>query len=147
MAAAAGCQRNIQALARRRPDTHGKDVAALGGGWNLHVEGACAELAVAKLEGCYWEPVWRQIDRDRDDLSGWQVRSTSRPNGSLLLHAEDPDAGRFVLVVGLAPKFQVVGWTLGKLGKRPEFWRTDTGRPAFFVPPSALQRFPEAMAA
>lgn len=147
LAAIAGCQRNLQGLARGRPVAFGVSATAPGGTWGIHIEGACAELAVAKATGSYWEPVWSQTDDQRDDVEGWQVRSTARDNGALILHPTDPDDARFVLLVGLAPRYRIAGWIDGAAGKRQEFWRTDTGRPAFFVPQSALQPFSTAVAA
>lgn len=146
LAAGAGCKRYVHALAKGRSDTYGFD-AAHGGGWSIHIEGACAELAVAKATRSYWEPVWADLDDQRDDVGGWHVRSTPRRNGSLIVHPPDPDDGRFVLVTGAAPRFRIAGWIVGREAKRLEFWRTDTGRPAFFVPQSALQPFSTAVAA
>lgn len=144
LAAIAGCQRNVQGMARGRPLAFGADPEAA---WSIHIEGACAELAVAKATNSYWEPVWAQTDDQRDDIEGWQVRSTPRRSGCLLIHQTDPDEARFVLVVGTAPTFRIAGWIVGREAKRLEFWRTDTGRPAFFVPQSALQPFSTAVAA
>lgn len=133
-----GAMRNLQARRRGRPDTHGKDVSKMDGGWGLHIEGAAAEMAVAKATGRYWDGVWNEIDRSRDDVAGIQVRSTTRDNGCLILHQSDNDNDVFYLVVGLAPRFRLAGCIRASDGKDQRFWRTDTGRPAFFVPQSEL---------
>jgi hypothetical protein len=135
-----GAMRNLQARRRARPDTHGKDVSKMDGGWGLHIEGAAAEMAVAKMRGAYWDGVWSEIDRERDDVAGIQVRSTTRNNGCLILHPSDNDRDLFYLAVGMAPTFRIAGMIRAAHGKREEFWRTDTGRPAFFVPQSALHQ-------
>jgi hypothetical protein len=142
MAANAGVQRNLQALARGRAAAHGFTDKA-GAGWAIDIEGACAELAVAKAVGTYWEPVWERTDRQRDDVEGWQIRSTPRANGCLIVHPSDPDDARFVLVTGTVPTFTIVGWLYGWEAKSDEFWRDPgTGRPAYFVPAARLRALP-----
>lgn len=133
-----GGMRNIEARRRGRPDTYGKNVSEMEGGWGVHIEGAAAEMAVAKSLNNYYEGVWREIDRSRGDVGRVQVRSTMRANGCLILHPEDNDEHVFYLVTGIAPTFRIVGSILAARGKVDRFWRTDTGRPAFFVPQSEL---------
>jgi hypothetical protein len=137
-AAGVGAMRNIQARRRGRPDTYGKDVTGLEGGWGVHIEGAAAEMAVAKALGLYWEGVWSEIDRGRGDVGDYQVRHTLRDKGCLLLHPDDLDDAMFVLVTGVAPKLRIAGKIMGREGKDTRYWRTDTGRPAFFIPQGAL---------
>lgn len=57
------------------------------------------------------------------------------------MHRTDPDDRPFVLVTGVAPKFVLRGWIWGRDGKLEKYWgeRNNNGRPAFFVPQSALQ--------
>lgn len=138
LAAAAGVRRNLEARRLGRPDTYGKDVSQMEGGWGVHIEGAAAEMAVAKATGSYWDPVWSEIDRSRGDVGRYQVRSTMRENGCLILHPQDRDEDTFVLVTGIAPEFVIRGCILARDGKDERHWRTDTGRPAFFVPQAAL---------
>lgn len=132
-----GGMRNIQARRLGRPDTHGKDVAWVEGGWGPHIEGAAAEMALAKFTNSYYEGVWTEIDRQRPDVGDLHVRSTNRENGCLILHEADV-SGRYVLMVGMAPKFRIAGWINAGEGKVEQYWRTDTGRPAYFVPQGAL---------
>jgi hypothetical protein len=68
-----------------------------------------------------------------------QVRSTSGHRNCLILHKTDPDDKAFVLVTGTAPNFVLRGWIWGRDGKNEEYWRDPVGgRPAYFVPQSAL---------
>lgn len=133
-----GAMRNLQARRRGRPDNYGKDVTQMEGGWGVHIEGAAAEMAVAKFRGAYWDGVWTEIDRERADVADVQVRSTMRENGCLILHREDRDDALFFLVVGVAPRFRIAGCIRASEGKQERFWRIDTGRPAYFVPQSEL---------
>lgn len=135
-AAIVGSQRNVEALRHARPTTHGFSGAA----WTIHIEGAAAEMAYAKARDVFWLSVVDDFHALPGDVGRTQVRSTDRANGCLLLHHEDPDNAAFVLAVGRAPEFDFVGWGIAGDLKRPEFWREDTGRPAFFVPQTALER-------
>lgn len=106
---------------------------------NLNVQGAYGELAVAKFWDLYWLPLWDAHDRTRPDVGNLHVRSTKYPDGCLLLHDTDPDDGPFVCVVTAdLPRCRIVGWKRAKHGKRQQFWRTDTNRPAYFVPQDQL---------
>lgn len=56
----------------------------------------------------------------------------------------DPPHHYFVLARGVFPTFNLVGWLLGKEGKKERYWTDpNTGRPAFFVPDYKLTLFPE----
>jgi len=112
-----------------------KDTGALDT-WTMEIEGACAEIAVAKLTGTYW---WAyQSGRDKAPDSGsYHVRHTCRDDGCLILHHDDPDA-MFVLVTGRAPDFEVRGAIRSVDGRDPRYWRTNVPHPAYFVPASAL---------
>lgn len=107
--------------------------------WAADVEGALAEMAVAKHMDRYWSPASSQAPHTiPGDVGPLQVRSTTRPNGCLILHPNDPDEAVFWLVTGSAPTYTLAGWIRGADGKLEQYWREDTGRPAFFVPQTAL---------
>lgn len=134
--AACGVLRQIENLRAGRRDAHGFS----GDGWGLHVDGALAEMAAAKASDRYWEAVVSGDPRRiAGDVGLVQVRSTRRVNGSLIVHPTDPDEATFVLVVGTAPSYRVVGSILGREAKDSRWWRTDTGRPAYFVPQEVLR--------
>lgn len=133
-AASVGVERRLRAVARGRRHRH--DWSGEGE-WGVDINAAAAELAVAKVLGRYWVDT-ANTDFDGDVGPGVQVRWTARANGRLLLHPDDGDTHVFVLVCGTMPAFTIPGWIRGRDGKRPEWWRQDTGRPAFFVPREAL---------
>jgi hypothetical protein len=136
-----GVLRQVSALGHGRQDRYG---AEAGDPWSMHIEGACAEMAVAKYLGRYWQPLAERgyLSLVPADIGrSIQVRSTDRPGGCLIIHPDDEDEHLFYLVIRLgAPRYTIAGWLRGRAGKRPEFWREDRGvrHPAFFVPQSAL---------
>jgi len=135
MAANVGLARQLAALRAGRPDRHGYH----GLGWTEHCEGACGELAVAKIMGIYWNG---SIDSFKlPDLGGnLQVRTRSGDNYELIVRLNDANADRFILVTGRAPIFTVRGWIAGSAAKRDKWIQTHGNRPAaFFVPQHALE--------
>jgi hypothetical protein len=120
---------------RSKGDNH-KWKAPLAGGWERDIEGACAEKFAAKRLGAYWF----DGTNGETDVGLHQVRHTALLNGRLMLHPEDKDNEVFVLVVGRAPAFELIGWCFGREGKRQEYWEDPTGgdRWAFFVPRGVL---------
>ena len=135
MAANVGLQRQIAALTDRRPDRHG---CKPEDGWNMHVEGACGEMAVAKALGVYWSG---SVDTFKvgGDVGSLQVRTTRYPDGKLIVRNSDRDTDVFLLVTGENGHYFVRGWLFGSECKRKE-WHDNPGsrEPAFFVPQTAL---------
>jgi len=133
--AMAGCMRQVENIKIGRVDAHG---AGIDMGWQLHIEGALGEMAVAKQQGLYW--AGKGAFRG-DDAGCIQVRSTTHDKGRLILHREDADHDIFYLVTGICGKYMVRGWIIGHEGKQEKYWTDpDTGRPAFFVPQEDLNQ-------
>lgn len=138
VAACQGVKRRIRAILRGRIQAHKYDGRI--DPWVMDVEGAAAEMAVAKVLGRFF-PLSPNLDTAEGDLGdGIQVRSTLRSGGALILHDTDDGGDRFFLVRGRMPQLEVAGSIIAAQGKQERFWRTDTGRPAFFVPSSALEK-------
>jgi hypothetical protein len=133
---AIGCSRAVRAIFNEyRQNVENDDVIG------SHVAGALAEVAV-----CRFLEVPVPLDMDR-----WHELPDIDPDIEVrwakdgLLPIRDRDVRgdrcerRFVLVTGRPPTLTVQGWLRGT-EVRPE-WRRDPGsrgRPAWFVPPSAL---------
>lgn len=134
IAAIIGVRRRLRALARQRAHKYGMPK---WDPWATDIEGAAAEMAVAKAMGWYWS------DSDAPDYHGdvrdVGVRWTPYESGALIVHPGDPDGMTFVLVVGRAPTYRIAGCLEGFEAKDPKWWREDTGRPAFFVPQQHLR--------
>lgn len=134
-AALVGMGRQVQNLFLGRRDAHGADKDR---GWQIHIEGAAAEMAFAKFRNRFWSGNLGNLRAA--DVGEVQVRSTGHAGGSLILHDSDPDDDAFVLVTGRCPAFVVRGWLWGREGKSVEFRRDPVGgRPAYFVPQHMLR--------
>jgi|TARA_Y100000310_G_scaffold173944_1_gene174102 hypothetical protein len=133
LAASVGLMRQCTNLRDRKRNRFG---AEPGQEWSIHIEGSCAEAAVAKALNTYWNGAIGH--HKAKDVGVHQVRSTPRDDGSLILHKEDPDEDLFILVTGTAPNYELRGWIQCFEGKDQRFWRADRPRPAFFVPQEDL---------
>lgn len=131
----------------RRQQMHEQVGRILPNGGEIHVAGCLAEFAVAKAFGLPWDGEyfdnerWMKWRLDGHDVSGIEVRSTRRHDGRLLLQRQDKDDSPYVLVRTHArPRFQIVGWILGREGKQQRFWtEVGYGRPCYFVPTPLLR--------
>jgi hypothetical protein len=134
LAASVGCKRQLKALEQGNPDKHGFE----GLGWDNHVEGAAAEMAVAKARGLYWG-AHVNIFGDADLGTRVQVRLRTQHHYDLIVRPNDADDHAFVLVTGRLPDYTIHGWIWGNAAKHPEWLKTYGNRPAaYFVPKQAL---------
>ena len=108
----------------------------------LHMQGACAEMAVSVALKRPWDGafqklaewrIWRRIGHDVDGL---QVRSTNSTTGGLCVHKSDPDQP-FILVLDRdAPEYVLAGWIMGSAAKLDMYWDETlmSKRPCYLVP-------------
>jgi hypothetical protein len=110
-----------------------------GSGWEVNVEGAGAELAVAKYFGWYWDFSVNTF-KAPDLGSKVQVRWTHSHNFSLIVRPRDPEDDVYVLVSGWGPDYKIQGFMYGHEAKNQLWLRTEsTGRPdAYMVPNDRL---------
>ena len=133
-AAHVGIMRQVQNLKCDRRPAYG---AGDDNDWQYHIEGALGEFAFAKLAGIFWNGNLGQLDLS--DVANYEVRTRSRSHYDLILHPKDDDTKVFILLTGRNGRYRVHGWIRGADGKRDVYWRDPAkGRPAFFVPQSAL---------
>lgn len=131
--ACVGVARRLASL--KRGETN--KVNNLDFGWHSDIEGALAELVVAKLLGIYWNGSVNTFKAP--DLAQIQVRHTQHANGSLIFRPGDATEDRFVLVTGTHPDYIVRGWLDGADCNLDEYWRDDVPKAAWFVPQRALR--------
>lgn len=134
IAATVGIERRLRAISRHRQHRWAWNGTGV---WNIDIQAAGAELALAKLLGRYWNDT-AEPDDAGDVGERVQVRWTRYDDGCLLLHPEDPDEHYYFLAVGSMPRYTIAGYIRGADGKRQRYWRPNIDRPAYFVPQAAL---------
>lgn len=133
MAAAVGLARQISAtLSGASPAFPEQYPGQL---WFGHIGGACAELAVAKVLGAYWDG---SVDvGSREDITGWGVdvrfsptRPKVRPRDLLRIVAVTTvkDGNRIDFT-----KYRILGWLPADSAKRDE-WASDSAPLCYFPP-------------
>jgi len=137
-AALNGQMRQVQNIRKKyRPPTMG---CGHFNDWQLHLEGALAEWAVAKFLGVYPSG----FEFGNGDLGCYEVRSS--PNAKTLMYMKDTDKDDhiYIRVTGVNGDYQIHGWIMGKHGKQfPKEDRYKNGRPAIWVPYDALKPMSE----
>ena len=108
--------------------------------WQLHVEGALAEWAVAKHLGVYPSG----FEFGSGDLGHYEVRSSPNPKTLMYMKPTDKDDHIFIRVTGVNGDYQIHGWITGKDGKQfPKEDKYNNDRPAIWVPYAALKPMSE----
>jgi len=103
--------------------------------WQLHIEGALAEWAVAKALGVY--PTGFEFGQE--DVGGYEVRSSPNRNTLMYMKDTDKDDAIFVRVTGINGTYNLRGWITGREGKKfPKTDKYKKNRPAIWVPYEAL---------
>ena len=121
IAAQIGVMRNVASHQRNLPRTNRDAEANNDHQWETDINGALAEIAVAKAYGVYWDP---SVNVGKAaDVGIIQVRSNTRKNGHLIVRKSDKDNEPFMLVICQNPNFHIVGWMIAGDAKKPEFYR------------------------
>lgn len=129
-----GVMRHLHHIQRQTKPS--ENLSIEGSTWDLHINGALAELAVCKYRGAYWTGASKI---GMSDASGLEVRTTTHEFGALRIRHEDREDDIFVLVITAPPTFTLKGWLTGGAGKQPRYWTSKTaGRYAFWVPQDDL---------
>ena len=139
MAAMAGSMRRIS---NAKKPTVRTDAGEAADDWNIDIDGAMAELALAKRLRLLWVPgTTGRCDFD----GGIEVRSTIKHDNRMIFRERDTEKEgwqekRYVLVTGRFPTLWVRGWVYGREAAQDEWWQdVGNGRPpAWFIPSSAL---------
>lgn len=135
-----GMQRNIQCLKEGRKPGAGQPSDNL---WTTNIEGAQAEMAVAKHFGVYWSG--NIGNYDADDVSFYQVRANlTRRTDCMYLRPWDKPDKAYISVLSFVPDFIICGWMLCRDGRREKWLGGAPGRPpCYCVPRSALHPLSE----
>ena len=118
-----------------------------GGAWkgnkalDIHLLGAAGEVAVASYLGLK-EHLFKETEAKRgsDDLPGGiDVKTRSKASYDLIVQRQSDPNRKFVLVTIESQQTLIHGWCYGKDAMQDQFWKDPArGRPAYFVPQSAL---------
>lgn len=74
--------------------------------WDKEIEGALAEVALAKHLGVYMDPSLGKYKAQ--DVGAFHVRHTELDNGFLIIRDQDPE-GTYVLLTGKAGRYSIKG--------------------------------------
>lgn len=129
-AAKIGVDRSVQNITEARLPRYG---AGSSPAWQLSIEGALAEAAVAKYLDVPWDGALGNYEAA--DVGPLQVRATEHTDGALIVHPDDKDDAIFILARGSQGEYELAGWIWGESAKHKFFWEApkNNGRPAFFV--------------
>jgi hypothetical protein len=134
VAAQIGIMRRVNSLKNGR-----KDQGLGPSDWTIDIEGAAAELALAKYLNVYTMPAINTFKAP--DVQGFQVRSTKYSNGRLIIRPKDNGDAPYVLAVtGDLPRVTLVGLLpSGGAAKVPKYDHDDS----WWVPQCDLTDLPE----
>jgi hypothetical protein len=107
----------------------------------IHLLGAAGEMAVASYLGLKHE-LYKEVEARRGscDLPGIDVKTRSRHGYDLIVQKDESLGKKFVLVTIENKKTLIHGWICAKDAMKERFWSDPAGgRPAYFVPKTALQ--------
>lgn len=105
--------------------------------WNIHIEGAAAECAVAKALKLHWN-LGGKATQYTGDVGGMEVKCTAHSNGGLLVPRHNDSSRIYILVTGTAPRYEIRGFLDGEDVMRPCYWNETLKIPAYLVPQSDL---------
>jgi hypothetical protein len=136
LAANAGVMRRVNAVRKARQDRYGP--RPLAGLWTEDINGALAEMALAKHLNAFWSGTVGRVDTS--DVGPLHVRSKVEREHRLVILPNDPDDGIFVLVLVSVPTCHVCGWMRAGDVKRSDWLLPDQFDQArYFAPNGELQ--------
>lgn len=102
-----------------------------GDSWQMHIEGALAEVALAKHLNVFHS----KGQRAALDVGLYEVRSTPSHTNRLIVQKDDPDDHFCWLVTGSDGSYRIHGGMRYGEAKHQKYWTDPVGgRPAYFVP-------------
>ena len=106
----------------------------------IHLLGAAGEMAVASYLGMKHE-LYKEVEAKRgsDDLPGIDIKTRSKHSYDLIVQKQENPDKKFVLVTIENQQTLLHGWCYGRQAMDARYWADPArGRPAYFVPQSAL---------
>jgi hypothetical protein len=134
LAANAGIMRRIENLKKGAGQPYGYDENV---SWQIDIEGAMGEFALAKHLGVFWHGKGKMRGFD---VGSCDARTTHHENGSLIIHPQDNDEKTIWLLTGKNGTYVIRGCIKAIDGKLDKYWKDPLGgMPAYFVPQSELK--------
>lgn len=139
--AQAGIMRRVSGQKNNRKE---KPNTPTGGGWQRDVEGALAEMALAKHYGVYWPGPGAFRG---GDVGRVEVRNTEKHGNRLWFYKEDKPYPPYFLVTGINGHYRIQGWAWAEDGRKEEFWEDPKkqDRWAYYLPRNLLKPPPATM--
>lgn len=140
MAAEVGMRRQLSSTLKGMQQRVNIPGGYSGNNWTEHIEGAAAELAVAKYLEVYWAGSVDTFVKD-GDVMGMEVRASIREDKRLKVADNDPPNRIVIGVHGRMPHFEITGWIMAGVAHQMHQYRDDpgmVGKPAYFIPTHAL---------
>lgn len=110
---------------------------ASGNEWSTDIDGAAAEMAVAKHLKTYWSAHVNSMKEP--DVLRYQVRSTHHKDGCLIIRKHDNPEQGYILVVTAAPNYTIVGYMNAGEARQDKYFRQGNGGlDAWWVPQKDL---------
>lgn len=108
-----------------------------GLGWDTHIEGALAEIAVAKMLNLWIDP---GLDKfGAADVGEWHVRSSRHAKAHLRIEQYEKE-GKYLLALGEFDSWRIAGWMDAEEARNEKYlkqMRPDRD-PAYWVPAEEL---------
>jgi hypothetical protein len=135
--AIAGVMRQTENIKDKRQNAGGYDGTK---DWQIHIEGAIGEYAVAKEFGYFWPGKGKFRDPDFGDMDS---RCAGDHDSPLRIEKKDPDHRIVWHITGRNGSYRIHGWTYARNGKKPENWYDLKGlnRPAYWFPTESVNRY------
>jgi len=139
--ASAGIVRRISGIARGGTETNNCPV---DGGWQRDIEGALAEMALAKHFGLFWSGIEKI---NAGDVGEYEVKHSSHNKARLLVPLNNDRLDNwFWLVTGLHGSYTIHGCMLGRDAMQERYVDEPVPkRPCYCVPQSDLKPTPEVL--
>jgi hypothetical protein len=125
--------RHLNALREGAKDAHG----FVGDPWEIHIEGACAEMASYKAIKYFWSPTIDVRKEAGGDGGPYEVRRRSDQRHDHLIRENDRIDAPHILACGSLPTFRAVGWIWGYEARRDDWRHNHGGRGWCWWPPQA----------
>lgn len=129
-----GIDRNIAAIKDRRSDRFETEA-----GWQAHIIGALGEKAFCKAYDLPWSKSVNTFKTEADVGVNIEIRTRASLKHGMIVRKDDDPKRVYVLVVGSAFHFKIVGWLSG-VDAQLDCWLKNYGGhgEAYFVDKAAL---------